>query len=98
MTLRVGDEVVVFALSDDMKHSIVFNNSCLYLDATDLMINDYMQEMMHNKLFQESLNNPQEENTTPLHNKDEIGGKCTKNNEGKSPIQRKSRLNHCSSR
>lgn len=51
MTLRVGDEVVVFALSDDMKHSIDFNNSCLHLDATDLMINDYMQEMMHNKLF-----------------------------------------------
>ncbi|XP_039143948.1 subtilisin-like protease [Dioscorea cayenensis subsp. rotundata] len=48
-----------------------------FIFSIDFVIQDVdkdVEEMMHNKLFQESLNNPQEENTTPLHNKDEIGG------------------------
>lgn len=71
MTLWVSDEKIVFALLDATKHSIDYNNSYFYLDVTDLIVDDYMQKIMYNKPFEESLDDPQEENTPFLHNKDE---------------------------
>lgn len=55
-----------------MKHSIDFDNSCFYVDATDLIVDDYVHEMVHNNPFMQPLNYPQEEKTLSLLHKDEI--------------------------
>lgn len=55
MKPSIGDEEVVFALLDAMKHSIDYDDPCFYVDATDLIVDDYVQEMMHNKPLKESL-------------------------------------------
>ena len=49
MTLRVGDDGVVFALSDAMKHSFVSNDSCFYLDVTDSIVDECIQKLVCHK-------------------------------------------------
>ena len=72
MILRVGDEDFVFVLSDAMKHSLNADDSCFYLDDTDSIIDNCMQELVHHKPFDEPLDDPQEEDITSIHNKGEI--------------------------
>lgn len=43
MTFRIDDEEVDFALSASMKHSFDSGNSCFHVDATNLIIYDYVQ-------------------------------------------------------
>lgn len=45
----------------------------LFFYAIGLIIDDYMQKMVDKKPFVESLDDPQEEGTSSLINKDEIG-------------------------
>ena len=61
MILRVGDEDFVFVLSDAMKHSLNTDDSCFYLDDTDSIIDNCMQELVHHEPFDEPLDDPQEE-------------------------------------
>lgn len=42
MKPSIGDEEVVFALLDAMKHSIEYDDPCFYVDATDLIVDDYV--------------------------------------------------------
>ena len=42
MALRVGDEEVAFTLSDTMKHSSDYDDSCFCLDVNDLIANECM--------------------------------------------------------
>lgn len=53
-----------------MKHLIDSNDSCFYIEAIDLIVDDYVYERMHNKPFQELLNDCQVEGIPSLHNKD----------------------------
>ena len=72
MTLWVGDEDFVFVVSDAMKHFLNAGDSCFYLDDTDSIIDNCMQELVHHKPFNEPLDDSQEEDITSMHNKGEI--------------------------
>ncbi|XP_039118938.1 uncharacterized protein LOC120255110 [Dioscorea cayenensis subsp. rotundata] len=39
MTLKVGDEEVMFSLSNAMKHPSTFDNTCYFLDRIDSLMN-----------------------------------------------------------
>ncbi|XP_039129025.1 uncharacterized protein LOC120265206 [Dioscorea cayenensis subsp. rotundata] len=66
MTLRVGDEEVIFSLSDAMKHPSTFDNTCYFLDGTYSLVDECVQEMMHEESFEESLEDPHVEDAIPL--------------------------------
>lgn len=55
MPFRIGDEEVIFVLLDEMKHSLDFDDTCFYKDVNDSIVQDFVQEMVHNKPFEESL-------------------------------------------
>ncbi|XP_039134191.1 uncharacterized protein LOC120271577 [Dioscorea cayenensis subsp. rotundata] len=58
MTLRIGDVEVVFALSDAMKYSFTFNDTCYFMDMSDSIVDEYVQEMVHKEPCKESLDDP----------------------------------------
>lgn len=45
-----------FALSDAKKHLLIMIH--VLCDATDLIIDDYVQQMVHNKPFEELFDDP----------------------------------------
>jgi len=45
MTLRIGEEKITYRLAEAMKHSLVFDDSCYFLDVNDEIANEYLQEM-----------------------------------------------------
>lgn len=38
-----------------MKYPFIFYDTCYFMDTSDLVIDDLVQEMVHNKPFEESL-------------------------------------------
>jgi len=46
LTLRVGDEKLTHRLAEAMRHSLYFDDTLYYLDTTDELIDEYVQEMM----------------------------------------------------
>ncbi|XP_039145586.1 uncharacterized protein LOC120282806 [Dioscorea cayenensis subsp. rotundata] len=66
MTLRVGDEKVIFALSDAMKRPSTFDDTCYYIDGTESLVDECVRETLHKEPFEESLDGPHIEETTSL--------------------------------
>ncbi|XP_039118636.1 uncharacterized protein LOC120254630 [Dioscorea cayenensis subsp. rotundata] len=66
ITLWVGDEEVFFALSDAMKHTFAYDDTCYFMDMTNPIVDDLMQEIEHEKVFKESLDGPQDKEILPL--------------------------------
>ena len=64
--LRIGDEEVAFILLDAMKHSYDFDDSSFYLDVTDYVANDCLQDLVCNNPIEESLNDPLEDEAPSL--------------------------------
>lgn len=46
MTLRVGEEEVVFTLSKAMKHTLDHDDTLYFIDKTELIISDCVQEVL----------------------------------------------------
>ncbi|XP_039138743.1 uncharacterized protein LOC120276071 [Dioscorea cayenensis subsp. rotundata] len=40
ITLRVWDEEVIFALSDEIKHPFTFDDTCYYINGTDSLVDE----------------------------------------------------------
>ncbi|XP_039138759.1 uncharacterized protein LOC120276092 [Dioscorea cayenensis subsp. rotundata] len=53
MKLRVGDKEVMFALSDAIKHPSTFDDTLYFLDKTDLIVDECVQEILHKEPFKE---------------------------------------------
>ncbi|XP_039130876.1 uncharacterized protein LOC120267262 [Dioscorea cayenensis subsp. rotundata] len=66
MMLRAGDEEVMFALSDAMKHPSSFGDTCYLLNITYPLLDECLQETLHKVPFEESLDDPQIEETTSV--------------------------------
>ncbi|XP_039146863.1 uncharacterized protein LOC120284127 [Dioscorea cayenensis subsp. rotundata] len=64
ITLRVGDEEVMFALSNTMKHPSTFDDTCYFLDKNHSLVDECVQETLHKEPFEESLDDPYIEETT----------------------------------
>ncbi|XP_039118061.1 uncharacterized protein LOC120253904 [Dioscorea cayenensis subsp. rotundata] len=70
MTLRVGDEQVVFTLPEAMKHTLDHDDTLYFTNTTDLIISDCVQEVLAmNPLdeYLEEFRDKQIEEETPLH-------------------------------
>lgn len=46
MTLRVGDEEVVFTLPNAMKHTLDHDDPLYFTDETNMVNSDYVQELL----------------------------------------------------
>ncbi|XP_039126184.1 uncharacterized protein LOC120262175 [Dioscorea cayenensis subsp. rotundata] len=46
MTLRVGDEQVVFTLPEAMKHTLDYDDTLYFTDVTNVIIYDYVQKVL----------------------------------------------------
>ena len=46
LTLRVGDEEVVFDIEDSMKQSLGHDDSLYYIDTIDLSVKDHLQDIL----------------------------------------------------
>jgi len=44
MTLRVGDEEVIFKLKDSMRHSLDFDDTCYSVDVIDDVVSDFIHD------------------------------------------------------
>ena len=47
LVLRVGDEEVTFKIHNAMRHSLEEDDTCYYLDSTDIVVSDCLQELVH---------------------------------------------------
>lgn len=50
MTPRVGDDEVVFALFDAIKHSLASDDNCYFIDMTKSIADDSVQDMMQKEM------------------------------------------------
>ncbi|XP_039122074.1 uncharacterized protein LOC120258692 [Dioscorea cayenensis subsp. rotundata] len=66
MVLGVGDEKVVFALSDAMKHSLAFDDTCYFMDMTESIFDDFVKDMLHKEPLKELFDDPQDKETPLL--------------------------------
>ena len=61
----------MFALSDAMSQSLNFDDLCFYLDITNSITNESVQELVHYKPFKESLDDLREGDIPSLPNENE---------------------------
>ena len=55
MTLRVGEEEVIFKLQEAMKHTLDHDDSPYFTDETDMIISDCVQEVLASNTLDEYL-------------------------------------------
>ena len=67
MTLRVGDEQVVFTLPNAMKHTLDRDDSLYYTDTTDVIISDCVQEVLSLNPLDEYLEELEDEEPEELN-------------------------------
>ena len=52
MTLWIGNEKLSYCLTEAMRNSLDFDDTCYFLDITYKLVDDYVQELIHPDPFE----------------------------------------------